>query len=74
LQADVPLGDKTFSRFQNGKKTESKFETPVSFPTPIKWKVYSIGPLGSCIRSIPPGDKTFLRFSKDEFPSINLIV
>ena len=36
----------------------------VPSPTPIKWKEYSIGPLGSCYRRLPLGDKTFSSFKK----------
>ena len=35
----------------------------VPFPTPIKLKVKTIGPLGSCFRSLPPGIKHFQDFN-----------
>ena len=44
----------------------------IPFPTPIKGKDISIGPLGSCFRSIPLGDKTFSKFQKSLSPSVNL--
>ena len=51
----VPLGYKTFPTFQKGGSPAQNLKPPVPFPTPIKWKEYSNGPLGSYIRSLPPG-------------------
>jgi len=54
----LPFGGKTFSSFQKGMFTLVFLKTREPFPTPKKWKEYSIGPLGFCDR-LPPGDKTF---------------
>ena len=43
-----------------------KSQTP--FPTPIKWKEYPIGPLGSSFRRLPPGYKAKFKVSKKNFP------
>ena len=60
----APFGGKTFSSFQNGRSSSVFCKPQTPFPIPIKWKEYSIGPLGSCFRRLPPGDKTFSSFQK----------
>ena len=47
----------TFSIFQKGQRSSVILKPPVPFPTSIKWKEGSSGPLGSCFRSLPPRDK-----------------
>ena len=41
--------NKTFSSFQKGLFTMVFFKPREPFPIPIKWKEYSIGPLGVCL-------------------------
>ena len=49
----LPLGDKTFPRYQKGRFTLVFLKPREPFPIVIKWKEYSIGPLSR----LPPGDK-----------------
>ena len=51
----LPSGDKTFSRFQKGLFTFLFLKPPEPFPTPIKWKEYSIGPLGAAFTTLSGG-------------------
>ena len=45
---------------------------PEPFPTPIKHKLKTIGPLRSLLSRLPPGDKTFSRFQKGLSAPVNL--
>ena len=59
--------NKTTAGFQKGGLPMRILKPPVPFPTPIKLKVKTIGPLGSCFRSLFSGDKTSPGFQKGRF-------
>ena len=69
LQADIPSGDKTFSRFQKGglPPLKRKVQTPFlkhNKMERIKWTQF-----GSAI-AVPSGDTKFSRFQKGRLPAL----
>ena len=71
LLCRVPSGDQIFSGFQKRPPESWDFESG-KYPsqTTIKWKELKRTPLGSTFQR-PYGDKTFSRFQKGEFLSVN---
>ena len=61
----TPLsGIKLLQDFRIASLSSVNWKLPLPFPAPFKWKEYSIGPLGSCFRSFPPGINHFQGIEK----------
>ena len=63
----LPPGENIF-KVQKRPFSHTEKKVQYTFPTLIKHKLKTIGPLRSLLSRLPPGDKTFSSFSKAHFP------